>query len=462
MTCLVHRAEAQDYSTIFREFEARTLTYDDKRFLQTALAFEGHYNGLLDGDWGPRSARAMDQFALVEFGTRSEDWHMAALAFNFLGQVVDNGWEIVHFPSLGMSFLFPSETAIKDPPSDTLENWRQRGSSLSISFGIHSVEQAQALHDYTAKWHQHPEPVYSVRKTNFAVTGAKRRDGSGLYARSNFINGKWSTVLLSSEKSDANAMAAVASSVSVGAGASLQVTPGGRLDRVIETAFEMMEKSLRTQDQPLTQDTQKLPSAESSGTGFTVSDRGHVLTNAHVVRSCDRIYAGNQPARIVEVSQEFDLALLRAQSGLSESVAAFSNQSIQLNSDVTVAGYPLAGLLGGFNVTRGSVSSLKGLRGEATQFQLTAPVQPGNSGGPVVGADGDVVGVVVSKLDAIKTAEAIGDIPQNVNFAIRGEIAKLFLSQNGVIPIVNIYSHELSPVEIANRVRDYTVLITCQ
>lgn len=456
------RADAQDYSSLFREFEAGSLTFSDKRFLQTALAFEGHYNGLLDGDWGPRSARAMEDYSRAEFGTRSEDWHMATLAFSFFQRGIEDGWEIVHFQPLGMSFLFPKGTAVQDAPSGTLENWRQRGSSLSFSFGVHDVEQAQFLHDYTANWHQSATPLYTVRKSNFAITGARRADGSTLYARSNFLNGKWSTILLSANGADANAMAAVASSISVGTGISLQVTPGGRLDRAIETALELVEEESSTQTEPGSQRGAARSGRESSGTGFFVSKSGHVLTNAHVVSTCNRILVDGSSAMIVESSEAFDLALLATTGGQRDSIASFASQPVQLNADLTVAGFPLAGLLGGFNVTRGSVSSLKGLGGEATQFQLTAPVQPGNSGGPVVGADGNVVGVVVAKLDAVRTAEVIGDIPQNINFAIRGEIAKLFLSQNGVNPIVSPGDIDLSPTQLAERVQSFTAFITCE
>jgi S1-C subfamily serine protease len=126
-----------------------------------------------------------------------------------------------------------------------------------------------------------------------------------------------------------------------------------------------------------------------------------------------------------------------------------------------VVGYPYGGALSGLNVTRGSVSSLKGLGGDATRLQITAPVQQGNSGGPLVAADGEIVGVIVSKLDVLKFADAIGDVPQNVNFAVRGEIAKLFLSQNGITPALSLDDIALDPTEIAERTAAFTVFIEC-
>ncbi|SIS65347.1 S1 family peptidase [Phaeovulum vinaykumarii] len=172
----------------------------------------------------------------------------------------------------------------------------------------------------------------------------------------------------------------------------------------------------------------------ATGTGFAVTPDGMILTNNHVAGECRSLTVDGAPAALIAADADLDLALVQMTGATGLSSAAFSPRPAALNADVTVAGYPLAGLLGGLNITRGSVTGMKGLGGDMRQMQISAPVQPGNSGGPVVDAEGHVIGVVVSKLDAQFIQNEIGDIPQNVNFAIRGEIAKLFLSQNGVAP----------------------------
>ena len=131
----------------------------------------------------------------------------------------------------------------------------------------------------------------------------------------------------------------------------------------------------------------------------------------------DKIFDHNLFKSIRNITDFFDLALLQTSVLQEKTVAVFAQSPARLNSDITVVGYPLSGLLGGLNVTRGSVSSLKGLRGDGVQMQISAPVQPGNSGGPVVSGSGAIVGVVVSKLNARRVADETGDIPQNVNFA---------------------------------------------
>lgn len=193
------------------------------------------------------------------------------------------------------------------------------------------------------------------------------------------------------------------------------------------------------------------PTKTGNGTGFIVSAGGHLLTNTHVVEGCESLKVAGYPAQVLSVDEGFDLALLEGTPS-SLDVAAFAPRPASLNADITIAGYPLNGLLSGLNVTRGSVTGLKGLAGDATTMQISAPVQPGNSGGPAVDSSGRVVGVVVAKLDAKMVADATGDIPQNVNFAIRGEIAKLFLFQSGVEPVIaEDAAAPLDPVETARR-----------
>ena len=165
-------------------------------------------------------------------------------------------------------------------------------------------------------------------------------------------------------------------------------------------------------------------------------------------------------ATIIATDEAFDLALLRVSPAPMAEPAQFAEKPARLNSDVTVIGYPLPDLLGGLNVTRGSVTSLKGIAGDGVRMQISAPVQPGNSGGPVVNAAGQVVGVVVSKLDAQMVADATGDIPQNINFAIRGEIAKLFLYQNGVEPVEVEEAPAVPPEDLAEVAQGFTRLVT--
>lgn len=448
----------QDYRTLFQSFNANTLTYDDKRFLQTALAFEGHYNGLIDGDWGQRSQTAMDAYARTEFGTAAEDWHIAFLTMTFLDAVDRDGWGMSKLDNFGLSMLYPYQANIPEPQSEYFVNWRHSRSSLSYSIGIHSYATVQNLHDYTESVHASRDELYILRRQSFAVTSATKHDGSILYTRSNLIDGAWHTVMLSANRGDIHILNAVAASIALGPPRELRVTPFGALETtVLQTLALLDEQSTPPTTPASTPDT----NLTYSGTGFVVGLQGAVLTNAHVVRNCTVLTFDGQPATVISTSDVYDLALLNVPTWPGDAVATFSPSPAKLNSDVTAIGFPLSTVLSGLNVTRGAVSSNLGFGGDRNQMQITAPVQSGNSGGPLLAADGEVVGVVVSKLDAQSVAEATGEIPQNVNFAIRGEIAKLFLFQNGIDPVLGIDDEVLAPEAIAENAMEYTGFIEC-
>ena len=203
---------------------------------------------------------------------------------------------------------------------------------------------------------------------------------------------------------------------------------------------------------------------ESTGSGFRVSGQGHVLTNAHMVRGCTE--ARIPPSGAVEVlAQEgsSDLALLQTPVGTVRTVAKFrQGRGIRPGASVVVVGYPLRGLLASeANVSTGAVSALAGPGDDRRLIQITAPVQPGNSGGPVLDGAGNVVGVVVAKLDAIRIARSTGDIPQNVNFAISAGATRAFLDAEDVPYETAPSDKAMEPVEVAAAARKFTVLVEC-
>ncbi|MDO6587136.1 serine protease [Salipiger sp. 1_MG-2023] len=457
------RVAAQNFETLFWNFDATSLTWEDKRFLQASLAFEGQYVGLLDGDWGRLSQQSMSRYSSKEFDDATQNWHLAALAFSMFERIENEGWYVRFFEPLGLSFLYPLRAVANDPPTAALVNWRHTNSSLRYSVGRQTLATVENLHEYSMRWHEFSDAPYTVRKERLLVTGAKKRDGSQLYTRSDYINGGWSTIMLSANRQDSASLQAVASSIERGEAADLRFTPGGNLDRVIEKTVLFLTDDDSEPEAQISSAEPSTGTSGSAGSGFYVSKAGHVLTNAHVVDGCATVRVDGFDATVLASSDDFDLAILVSQLPYEaeKAIAVFSAGPAKLNSDVTVVGYPYAGLLGGLNVTRGSVSSLKGLAGDTKTVQITAPVQAGNSGGPLISATGEVVGVIVSKLDSELWSEFTGDVPQNVNFAIRGEIAKLFLSQNGVDPELSLSDVRLDPVSIAERASMFTAYIEC-
>ena len=134
----------------------------------------------------------------------------------------------------------------------------------------------------------------------------------------------------------------------------------------------------------------------------------------------------------------------------------------QLGDSVVVFGFPLPDVLSSDgNVTTGILSAASGLQDDVRFVQISAPVQPGNSGGPLFDQSGHVIGVVVAKLDALSVARVNGDIPQNVNFAVSWWEVKAFLDAEGV-PYRKATSQQgISTSDIAALARRMSVAIDC-
>ena len=209
------------------------------------------------------------------------------------------------------------------------------------------------------------------------------------------------------------------------------------------------------------------PAPSSSGSGIVVSREGTILTNRHVVQQCTSYEVIDDADRKLKATLQAvdptrDLAILKAEEGF-RSVAPFRREiTPKLGEAVTVVGYPLVGVLGTKpTVGFGHVSSTVGIRGDPTQMQISVPIQRGASGGPVLDQAGNVIGVVVSKLDALKFAERMGDLPQNVNFAIRGEFVRDFLQANRVEIHFSANAATLPNTEIASQGAQVTVRVRC-
>jgi S1-C subfamily serine protease len=187
----------------------------------------------------------------------------------------------------------------------------------------------------------------------------------------------------------------------------------------------------------------------SSGSGFAIGEGSIVITSNHVVEGCGDIRIPDVgAASLLKTDRRADLAILKTSHSLSTALRFRSGHPLKLGEEIVVLGYPLRGVLSSPpTVTTGIVSSLAGLRDDRTEMQISAPVQPGNSGGPVLDRSGNVVGIVESKLDAIKAAIATGDIPQNVNFAVHSAIITSLLDSYTI-------NYDIAPSEANKSVAD--------
>lgn len=172
------------------------------------------------------------------------------------------------------------------------------------------------------------------------------------------------------------------------------------------------------------------------GTGFVISADGYVLTCAHVLADDANatVWLGGTrlAAEVVEKDKDRDLALLKITTPTKPALQPLNfsgDKRYSLGAEVFTIGFPLGNVLGSsIRYTKGSISATSGLKDDAKQLQVSAEIQPGNSGGPLFNKDGMVIGVVQQTLNPLKVlSDTGGSLPQNVNFAIKGEVVVDFL-----------------------------------
>ena len=205
-----------------------------------------------------------------------------------------------------------------------------------------------------------------------------------------------------------------------------------------------------------------------TGTGFVVNGTGNVVTNAHVVADCSQlqvVHAGKSyEASRQSFDRQNDLALLTS-TFRSESQGLNIDTAVagRLGEDIVAVGYPLYGVLStSLKVTTGNISATAGLEDDSRYYQISAPIQPGNSGGPLFNKRGSIIGIVSAKLDDLWSIKSFGTLPQNVNFAIKSSVLEVFLRASSIE-----FNHrsdtqsDLATPDIAELAKDSTVQILC-
>jgi S1-C subfamily serine protease len=165
--------------------------------------------------------------------------------------------------------------------------------------------------------------------------------------------------------------------------------------------------------------------AISAGTGFFVASNGYLVTNNHVIEGAREIQvlvgATAHPAELIAADPANDLAILKIDAE-TRPLAIRSAREVRRGEDIFTLGYPLSSIQGASQrASFGKVNSLSGILDDVRFLQIDAPILPGNSGGPVVGPDGTVIGVVAARLDALTVLEATGTLPENVSYAVKSD-----------------------------------------
>lgn len=238
--------------------------------------------------------------------------------------------------------------------------------------------------------------------------------------------------------------------------AGLQITGRPSEDLLINLQTELRRSKSNSRNSM--EDPVKLP-VISTGTGFHIQDF-YVVTNHHVVKNCNYLTGMGGTVLTIEAEDLInDIAVLKSQYKRLNILPLSINP--ELGQIVYTGGFPYNNILQNFNFTSGNISSLKGPGSNISEFQFTAPIQPGSSGGAILNDKGGVIGITVSStsLDLMKDTESI---PQNINFGIKVNVLKDILNENQIdFENGNSFWFRSSQEEIAQLSKGASTVINC-
>lgn len=228
-----------------------------------------------------------------------------------------------------------------------------------------------------------------------------------------------------------------------------------------EQRVQAIQRSMQGRAAPVFTDKRMV----SIGTGFFVSDGGRIMTNRHVVDHCDGLTVEtttgtNASATALRIDEHLDLALIQANLG-TPATAVFRPQNIVPGGAVAIIGYPDQGLPPRRPLmTFGTLVALdRAHPGERLAFQ--ADVRPGNSGGPVLDQQGNVVAIVNAKIDTVKNYNQTKQLVRDLGFAIPTTAILRFLDETRTPYRQNAVGTLLNQDQLLERARAFVVRIGC-
>ncbi len=396
-----------DYASSSRWYKSKS--EDDRTLIQVSLILLGHYKGLVDGVFGRNTYNALTAYERVAHG-----YGDGVLSADQLTQLELGAYEV--YEAFGFEDLEDEVTGMRLPVPVNLTP-----SSSRAKWGTHWEAWDRGVELETLAI---PETDTSFESLYRRLRTAGRRVITYDVKRQDMF-------VLSGHLADKSFYTAFVRSRGTSFGYSVSWERqyhdvGSVLSVFLASAFQVPSQGPRYD--PPAKSAPEERSDPSTGSGFSISTSGMIVTNAHVVENCSAIeVAGHGRASLLSSDEEKDLAIIRV-AGRTPSFARIEGRDLALGQEVVVVGYPLSPLMGdALTVSPGYVGNLTGLFGDEAGFTVDGNIQPGNSGGPVVDMSGHVVGVARGKLPEALLLEVVGTTGGSLGFAIGAETLLDFL-----------------------------------
>jgi len=430
------------------------LTRDDRRALQTALQWFGFYTSAIDGAFGPGTRNSMaDWQAANGFEPTGvlTSRQRATLVGNYQADQAEFGFASVNEPEAGIEITLPLSLVAFDHYEPPFVHFSEKGGSgLRIILISQPGDQASL------------SGLYDILQTLEVVpaTGERSRD-----ERSFTINASSATV-------QSFAYAETAKGQVKGFMAIWKPEDAARMGRILpamKASFRSSgDKSLDPGLVPMTDEARRgllsgleVRRPRFSRSGFYVDATGSVLTTIAATEQCGRITLDRDTDATVQATDAATgTALLTPATPLSPvAVARFATSAPRIGAEVAVAGYSYEDALPAPVLTFGALEDVTGLNGEAGLRRITAPVLPGDAGGPVLDGAGNVIGLLLPAEDGARK------LPEGVAFAAGAEALQAFLTEAGVTTPVaatgTLMSGTLTPDALSKQALGMTVLVSC-
>lgn len=376
-------------------------------------------------------------------------------------EINHGGWKAIFYDGVNISQLLPSGLVKHDKHADD-PTLKSSDSSILIRAMFESFRKTVEMHKWLANNHHGPDEIYLSVKKDRIIAGAILKNGKTAYLRSDKSDGYYVSILIQTTSEQKRRGQLIASSLRRGNQAELAFPSSGILAAALAITQGASPQSSADSTPKAIPKPPATTRIQSGGTGFYVNNTD-IVTAAHLVNGCESIrLEDGSKLRIIDTDAVLDLAILAADKRSLVWLSLSAQNSPKLGEGVFAIGFPYRGLYDqGVSVTGGNISALPRINSPEARVMVTAPVQPGNSGGPLLNSRGQVIGVIVSRANALNVLETRGGLPQNMNFAVPIEPLVKFLNERAIFFPVG--DHDAQSIEngIPERIQKSVIPILC-
>ena len=426
----------------------RELTKDQRKDLQIALQWAGYYNAAIDGSYGRGTRNSMGAWQEANNYEKTgvlTTLQRAALIKQYNAVLDGLGLRVVRDTKAGIELLMPTAEVGFDKYEAPFAQYDSSGDIgarvLLISqagdqdtlFGLYDILQTLEIVP--------PDGPRARKKSSFELIGENGRiiSQTQVSLKDGHIKG-FTLIWPAGDEDRRRRVIAEMSRSLVRLPGVLDPAEGSTEDQAIDLVAGLQIR------QP-----------KISRSGFFIDGNGAVATTSEAVQSCGRLTIdGDTEAQVVADNTTNGIAIIKPNAALApQAVAKFSLRVPRLQSEISVAGYSYEGVLSAATLTFGRLADLKGLRGEPELNRLALSAQPGDAGGPVFDASGNVMGMLMP------APQGGQQLPLDVSFALESAVIAQVASGAGLSLTAAESTGTIAPRDLTLAAQGMTVLVSC-